>query len=438
MAASWGKDRVAEAFEMGVRAKARCDLMGVPPYSEAEGMLVRRFLTSAHREALETLAFWMEQAGMSARRDTAGNLLGRYEGEAPGAPALLIGSHIDSVRNGGRYDGALGVMLGIDVVEALARAGRRLPFAVEVIAFGDEEGSRFPASMACSRAVAGTVDLNVMEMTDADGVSLAQAFAAFGLDPTRLEEAARKPGEVFAFLEAHIEQGPVLEAEGLALGVVTAIAAQKRLMVRFTGMAGHAGTTPMNLRKDPGPAAAEAILALERICSGGLDGLVGTVGRIAALPGAFNVIPGAVEYSMDIRAEVAATRDAAADAVTAEIEAIAARRGLEVSVTLMQDLAASPCDPDLTALLEGAVAATGQAPRRLPSGAGHDAMVIADLCPTAMLFIRCEGGISHNPREAVTEGDCALAAQAMLEFVERLSEDFDALRPSRPLRGASG
>lgn len=417
--------RVAEAFEIGdfrpgVRAKARCDLMGAPPYSEAEGMLVRRFLTPAHDEALKTLAFWMEEAGMSARRDHAGNLIGRYEGATPDAPALLIGSHIDSVRNGGRYDGALGVMLGVDVVEALGAAGRRLPFAVEVIAFGDEEGSRFPASMTCSRAVAGTVSPSVMEMTDGDGVSLAQAFAAFALDPTRLEEAARKPGEVFAFLEAHIEQGPVLEAEGLALGVVTAIAAQKRLMVRFTGVAGHAGTTPMNLRKDPGPAAAEAILALERICSGGQDGLVGTVGRITALPGAFNVIPGAVEYSMDVRAEVAATRDTAVEAVTAEIQAIAARRGLEASVTLMQDLAASPCDPGLTALLQTAVATTGQAPRRLPSGAGHDAMVIADLCPTAMLFIRCEGGISHNPREAVTEADCALAATAMLHFIDQL------------------
>ena len=427
---------MAEAFEIGdfkpgIRAKARCDLMGVEPYSEADGMLVRRFLTPAHDEALKTLAFWMEQAGMSARRDHAGNLIGRYEGETPDAPALLVGSHIDSVRNGGRYDGALGVMLGIDVVEALNAAGRRLPFAVEVIAFGDEEGSRFPASMVCSRAVAGTVDPRVMEMSDAEGVSLAGAFAAFGLDPTRLEEAARRPGEVFAFLEAHIEQGPVLEAEGLALGVVTAIAAQKRLMVRFTGMAGHAGTTPMSLRKDPGPAAAEAILALERICSGGKDGLVGTVGRITALPGAFNVIPGAVEFSMDVRSEVAATRDAAVAAVTAQIEAIAGRRGLTAAVTLMQDLAASPCDPGLTALLEEAVAATGQAPRRLPSGAGHDAMVIADLCPTAMLFIRCEGGISHNPRESVTEADCALAAEAMLGFVERL-----AARNPRPSTGS--
>jgi allantoate deiminase len=221
-------------------------------------------------------------------------------------------------------------MLGVDVVEALSAAGRRLPFAVEVIAFGDEEGSRFPASMTCSRAVAGTSIPACMEMTDADGVSLAEAFAPSAWIPTRLDRRRPQAGEVIAFLEAHIEQGPVLEAEGLALGVVTAIAAQKRLMVRFTGMAGHAGTTPMNLRKDPGPAAAEAILALERICRSGADGLVGTVGRITALPGAFNVIPGAVEYSMDIRAETSGTRDAAVEAVTAEIHAIAARRGLEV------------------------------------------------------------------------------------------------------------
>jgi allantoate deiminase len=424
-------------LEIGARAKARCDLLGLPPYSEVDGQLTRRFLTPAHEAALRTLTLWITSAGMTARRDAAGSLVGRYEGETPDAPALLIGSHIDSVRNGGRYDGPLGIMLGVDVVEALRDAGRRLPFAIEVIAFGDEEGSRFSASMSCSRAIAGTLDpAAVLGMVDAEGVSLADAFTAFGLDPARITDAARKPSEAIAFLEAHIEQGPVLEAEGLALGVVTAIAAQKRLMVRITGMAGHAGTTPMNLRKDPGPAAAECMLALERICQAGTDNLVGTVGRMTALPGAFNVIPGAVEYSMDIRAETSATRDAAVEAVTAEIQAIAARRGLSATVTLMQALDESPCDPDLTALLEEAVGALGPPPRRLPSGAGHDAMVMAALCPTAMLFIRCEGGISHNPAESVTEADCALAARAMLGFVERLAAA--PLHPSRPLRGASG
>ena len=305
---------------LGARAMARCDLLGVAPYSEAADQLTRRFLTPAHRAALDRLTDWMAAAGMSVRLDAAANLIGRYEGTAPDAPALLIGSHIDSVRNGGRYDGALGVTLGIDCVDALATAGRRMPFAIEVIAFGDEEGSRFPASMTCSRAVAGTANPAVLDMKDAEGVTLADAFAAFGMPSVDLGQAARKPGEVLAFLEPHIEQGPRLEAEDRAIGVVTAIAAQKRLLVRLTGTAGHAGTTPMHLRRDPGPAAAEAILAIERICAAGTDGLVGTVGRMSALPGSFNVIPGAVEFSMDIRAETSANRDAAVAAISAEID----------------------------------------------------------------------------------------------------------------------
>jgi len=419
-----------DEFVVGERAKARCDLLGCVPFSEVEGQLTRRFLTPTHNAALDQLTVWMTAAGMTVRRDAAGSLVGRYEGDTPDAPALLIGSHIDSVRNGGCYDGPLGIMLGIDVVEALRDAGRRLPLAIEVIAFGDEEGSRFSASMSCSRAIAGTLDPSaVLDMRDTDGMSLADAFTAFGLDPARITDAARRPSDAIAFLEAHIEQGPVLEAEGLALGVVTAIAAQKRLMVRITGMAGHAGTTPMRLRKDPGPTAAECILALERICAAGTDNLVGTVGRMTALPGAFNVIPGAVDFSMDIRAETSATRDAAVEAVTAEIHAIAERRGLTATVTLLQALDESPCDPGLTALLEQAVGDLGLPPRRLPSGAGHDAMVMADLCPTAMLFIRCEGGISHNPAESVTEADCALAARSMLGFVDKLSEQFSLQLP---------
>lgn len=409
-----------DGLAWGARAKARCDRLGAPPYSEVDGQLTRRFLTSAHAAALDLLSDWMARAGMGVRRDAAANLIGRYEGQSADAKALIIGSHIDSVRNGGRYDGPLGIMLGIDVVEALSRAGRRLPFAIEVVAFGDEEGSRFPASMSCSRAIAGTLDVSALAMKDAEGVSVADALKAFGGDPDAIATAARAPGEALAFLEAHIEQGPVLEAEGLALGVVTAIAAQKRLMARIAGAAGHAGTTPMALRRDPGPAAAECILALERICRAGTDGLVGTVGRMTALPGAFNVIPGAIEFSMDIRAETSTTRDAAVAAITDEIHAIAAARGLSASVTLMQALAESPCDPSLTALLEEALADLSLPARRLPSGAGHDAMVMAALCPTAMLFIRCEGGISHNPAEAVTEADCALAAQAMLTFIDKL------------------
>ncbi len=411
------------------RAVARCDAFGAPPYSERGDQLVRRYLTGAHAASLEALRGWMGEAGMSVRCDGAANLIGRYEGVVAGAPALIIGSHIDTVRNGGRYDGALGVMLGIDCVQALKDSGRRLPFAVEVIAFGDEEGSRFPSSMTCSRAVAGRWDPSALQMRDAEGVTLADARTAFAEPLAGAETAARTPDEILAYLEAHIEQGPVLEAEDLPIGVVTTIAAQKRLAVRIGGVAGHSGTTPKALRRDPGPAAAEAILAIERIC-GESEAVVGTVGRIAGQPGAANVIPGAVEFSIDVRAPTSAARDHALARIEEEIQAIAARRGLTLSIALLQDLPESPCDPGLTAMLEDAVRAVGVAPRRLFSGAGHDAMVMAELCPTAMLFIRCKGGISHNPAESVDIADAALAARAMLGFIDILAETWPA--PASP------
>ena len=414
------RSATAAEIEFGARAVRRCDQLGVPPYSDAPDQLTRAYLTTAHAAALDALSAWMTQAGMTVRLDAAANMIGRYEGAQPGAPALIIGSHIDTVRNGGRYDGALGVMLGVDCVEALSRAGRRLPFAVEVIAFGDEEGSRFPASMGCSRAVAGTVDPAVLAMKDGGGTTLSAALASFGCGGESLASAARRPGEVLGFLEAHIEQGPVLEAEGLPVGIVTAIAAQKRLGVRMIGAAGHAGTTPMALRRDPGPAAAEAIMALERLCLGGADGLVGTVGRVTALPGSFNVIPGTVEVSMDIRAETSATRDAAVEAITAEVARIASARNLQHTVELLQNLAESPCDERLSGLLADAITSVGYPARRLPSGAGHDAMTMAALCPTAMLFIRCKGGVSHNPAEAVELDDARVAFDVMMAFIEAL------------------
>jgi allantoate deiminase len=403
---------------LGARAALRCDLLGSPPYSEGCGQLTRRFLTREHRATLDALSDWMVEAGMTVRLDAAANLIGRYEGASPAGPALMIGSHVDSVRNGGRYDGMLGVLLGVDCVELLHRQGRRLAVAIEVIAFGDEEGSRFASSMICSRAVAGALDASVLDMRDAEGVSLADAFSAFGMNLADIAAAARGPREVIAFLEAHIEQGPVLEAEDLPVGIVTTIAAQRRLLCKFTGIAAHAGTTPMGLRRDPGPAAAEAILALERLCAAGSGGLVGTVGRVSATPGAFNVIPGVVELSMDVRAETSMIRDAAIDAIVAEAEAIAARRDLGVTIEHPQSLPESPCDPALVALLEAAATSVGVRARGLPSGAGHDAMVMAGLCPTAMLFIRCRGGISHNPAEAVRLDDCHTALRVMLAFIE--------------------
>ncbi len=407
--------------EAGARAIARCDALGVPPCSDSETGLYRAWLSPAHRAAQRRLSAWMDEAGMAVRIDAASNLIGRYEGAQPDAPALLIGSHIDSVRDAGRYDGPLGVMLAIECVAALHMAGRRLPFAIEVIAFGDEEGSRFPASMFTSRAVAGTLDVDALDgVTDAAGTTVAEALAAWGLDAARLGEAARDPAGVIGYLEAHIEQGPVLETEGLPLGIVTGIAAQLRFDVTVAGRAGHAGTSPMPLRHDALAAAADCVLAAEAVAREAASDLVATVGRMQVLPGATNVIPGKVTFSLDVRCGRDDLRDAGAGEILRRFRRIAGERGVHVEALQVQDLAASPCDPALTARLEQAVAAQGIVPRRLVSGAGHDAMVMAALCPTAMLFVRCEGGISHNPAERASAADAGVAVAAMLDFIERL------------------
>jgi allantoate deiminase len=391
-----------------------------------EGGLFRAWLTPAFVAAHEAVGGWMAEAGMTIRTDAATNLIGRYEGATPDAPALLIGSHIDSVNDAGRYDGPLGVMLGIECVAALSVAGKRLPFAIEVIAFGDEEGSRFPAPMLTSRAVAGGFDPASLAVIGRDGVTVGQALADNRFPPERFAEAARARGSVIAYLEAHIEQGPALEAEGLAVGIVTGIAAQLRYRVVIEGMAGHAGTTSMALRRDALAAAAEAVLAVERIGSAGPDDLVATVGRLDVTPGAVNVIPGHVDFSLDIRALDHAARDAAADAILAELKTIAARRGVGLVARRVHELPASRCDPRLMDLLAAAMASEGLPERRLASGAGHDAMVMASLCPMAMLFIRCAGGISHNPAEAVKPADVEIALGVMLGFIAKLGESFDA------------
>ncbi len=405
----------------GRRPVSRCDQLGVAPFSVDPQVLTRPYLTDAHKAALDALRTWMTEAGMSVRIDPVGNMIGRYEGERPNAPALLIGSHIDSVQNGGRYDGALGVMLGVETVDAFARAGRRLPFAIEVIAFGDEEGSRFPASMLCSGALAAGADPAALEARDENGVTIAQALTAFGLDPAKAGEARRAPGEILAYVEPHIEQGPVLEAEDLPVGVVTGIAAQLRIKARFTGQAGHAGTSPMGLRRDAVAAAAAAILAVETVATEGGPHLVGTVGRIIASTSAFNVIAGSCEIGIDLRAASRDVRNAAAARIRERIEAIAAERNVGLEFTVVQDLPGSPSNETLTELMAEAVGDVGVRPYRLMSGAGHDAMMLSSLCPTTMLFIRCERGISHNPAETVRDDDVGVAALTMVAFVERLA-----------------
>ena len=404
----------------GTRAVDRCRALGRAPFSDMEGGLYRAWLTPAHAQALDTLSFWMRQAGMQVRMDSMGNLIGRYAGTGDGPP-LMIASHIDSVRNAGFYDGPLGVMLGVECVAALHEAGRRLPFPIEVVAFGDEEGSRFPAAMLTSRAMAGTLEPEALDMADARGITLAEAMKGFGLDIARWAEA-RVSQPPLAYLEAHIEQGPLLEARGLALGTVTGIAAQLRYEVTVTGKAGHAGTCAMGLRRDALVGAADMVLAVEAIARGMGGDLVATVGRLAALPGAANVIPGAAVFTLDVRSGDEARRDLAADAILARIRQQGEARGLGVSVDKIHTLPASPCAPDLMALMDEGIAAAGQRPFRLVSGAGHDAMVMAAVCPTAMLFIRCAGGVSHHPEESVAVADVEAAFTAMMRFIEGLGE----------------
>jgi allantoate deiminase len=398
----------------GARILDRIDRLAA--ISEDAPRLTRTYLTDAHRQANELVADWMREAGMAVRTDAVGNIIGRYEGRTPGLPALMIGSHLDTVRDAGKYDGMLGVIVGIEGVAALHAAGERKDFALEVVGFANEEGARFGATLTGSRAIASTLDAAQLANRDSEGVTMAEAMRGFGLDPAKIGAAARRREELLAYVEVHIEQGPVLEAHDLPLGVVTAISGATRLMVELTGLAGHAGTVPMTQRQDALAAAAEAILAVERHCQG-TTGLVGTVGRIEAMPGAINVIPGSARFTIDIRAEQDVDRTAAVGRVLDELAHIAKRRRIGVDVKRLHEAPSCRCESALMAMLERAVEAGGLPSMRLPSGAGHDAMAIAAIADVAMLFVRCKAGISHNPAESITAVDAALAAETLLRFI---------------------
>ncbi len=382
--------------------------------------LTRVFLSKEQRAATALVAGWMRDAGMQIRVDAIGNVIGRYESAVPGLPCLMLGSHLDTVRNAGKYDGMLGVVAAIECVDSLHRERERLPFAIEVIGFADEEGARFQATLLGSRAVAGTFDFGALEATDADGNTMAQALHDFGLDPARIASAARKRGEVLAYVELHIEQGPVLETEGLPVGLVTAINGATRFAVEIAGTAGHAGTVPMQGRKDALVGAAEAVLAIERLC-GKTPDLVGTVGTIAALPGAANVIPGNARFSIDLRSPRDTERKQAENDIRAELESLCARRGVQLTLKRTHENGATQCARWLMEQLGAAVAALGYRERRLASGAGHDAMAMRDLTDVAMLFIACDKGISHNPREAVKASDVAAGCEVLLHFIRHFT-----------------
>jgi len=397
------------------RIMQRCDALA--RHSELPGGLTRVFLSAEGRAATDAVLGWMREAGMQARLDAIGNAVGRYEGERAGLPCLMMGSHLDTVRDAGRYDGMLGVISAIECVASLSSGKKRLPFAVEAVGFGDEEGVRFGTTLLGSRAIAGTLDAAVLKIKDGKGTSMEQALRDFGLDPQKLGTVKRKRGEVLAYAELHIEQGPVLEAEGLALGVVTAINGFSRLRVTLRGMAGHAGTVPMGLRRDALAAAAECVLAVERTAQADPE-LVGTVGRIEARPGAINVIPGEVEFTVDVRAPRDDLRQKAVSSMLQAIEAIGKARGVALKTEKLQENGVASCAPWLMEQMDGAVAAEGLPVRRLTSGAGHDGMAIQAIADIAMLFVRCKGGVSHNPAESISAQDAGTGARVLSRFIE--------------------
>ena len=408
----------AEMQQAAARVMARADELAA--ISETPDALTRVYLSPQHLEANQRAARWMTQAGMTVWQDSVGNICGRYEGEQEGVPAILLGSHLDTVRNAGRYDGMLGVLTAIEVVHGLHQQGRRLKQAIEIVGFCDEEGTRFGITLLGSRGITGTWPESWLAQTDADGVSVAQAMVLAGLDPARIHLAARRPEEIAAYLELHIEQGPCLEQEGLALGVVEAINGARRLNCRFTGEAGHAGTVPMSHRKDALVAAAEWMVRVETLTREQGGNRVATVGTLRCAPGAVNVIPGDVTLTLDIRGPHDQPLDALLDTLLKEAQAIASRRQLRFSAEEFYRIAATACDSGLQQVLSEAVQAVQGRSLTLPSGAGHDAIAIAERWPSAMLFVRCKGGISHHPAESVTADDVALAIAAYSRAVSAL------------------
>jgi allantoate deiminase len=386
--------------------------------SETPEHLARVFLTREHRTAAELILTWMRSAGMRAHLDAIGNVCGRYEGDRPALPCLMLGSHYDTVRDAGKWDGPLGLITAISCVADLHKRSRRLPFAIEVIGFADEEGVRFASTLLGSRAVAGTLDVSVLDARDHSGLAMRDALVQFGLDPENIGAAARLRRELHAYIELHIEQGPVLETEQLPVGVVTAITGATRLAARLTGMAGHAGTVPMRLRRDALAGAAECIAAVEAFCRSDEGGLVGTVGHINAMPGATNVIPGQVSFTLDLRAPTDAHRKLAVADIVRQMEAIAKRRTLALQIDVTHENRTVPCASWLKAQVAEAIAAEGYRVFELPSGAGHDGMAMIDIADVGMVFVRCRGGISHHPDEHVDRADADAGARVLLRLIE--------------------
>jgi hydantoinase/carbamoylase family amidase len=389
-------------------------------HSEMREGLMCTFFSPVHKAVAELLRDWMQAAGLHTNVDAVGNVVGRYASSIPGAKTLLVGSHYDTVANAGRFDGRLGIATALAVAEHLHRTGRTLPFHLEVIAFSEEEGVRFSAPYLGSSAIAGCFDESVLVRCDINQISLATVLRQEGVDWPAILALARRPEEIRGYLEVHIEQGPVLLQKHSPVGIVTSIAGSARFRIVVNGSAGHAGTVPMALRRDAAAAAAEIVLAVERRCSA-VANLVGTVGQLQVPHGLMNVIPGTCELSLDVRSSDDATRDAAISDIRAEIEQIAKRRRVTVSIDELTRHRAVPCALSMQSALAGAVARAGIELFYLPSGAGHDAEMFAGVTDIGMLFVRCgNGGISHSPLETVTVEDVDFAARILLDALIHL------------------
>lgn len=385
--------------------------------SEKPGELTRVYLSDQHFAANRQVQQWMEEAGMHVWQDQVGNICGRYEAQTPNAPAILLGSHLDSVRNAGRYDGPLGVLSAIEVVNCLNQQGIRLAQAIEIVGFADEEGTRFGITLLGSKGVTGQWPDNWLEQCDAQGISVRQAMITQGLDPDAILQAARKQNSISAYLELHIEQGPCLEAADVSLGVVTAINGAHRLNCVFRGLAGHAGTVPMQQRQDALAAAAQWMVAIEQLTAEAGNGLVATVGQISCSPGAVNVIPGEVNLTLDIRGPQDAALSQLLNRLLTTAAQIAETRGVTFEANEFYHIAATACDEALRSACTQAVQhVQGSAPQ-LSSGAGHDAIAIATRWPVGMIFVRCEKGISHHPAESVQVNDVAAGVRALTQAV---------------------
>jgi len=403
-----------DAKQLGARAEAM--IAALAPISAEPKRLMRLFLSPEHRRAADLTTSWMRDAGMQVTEDALGTLRGHWgEGKR-----LLIGSHLDAVVDGGNYDGPLGVIAGILAVEHFHKIGKRLPFGIDVLAFGDEEGSRFPSTLSSSAACAGAFEKETLALKDRNGVSFSDALKTYGKNTAEIPAAAYKRGDALGYVEVHIEQGPLLEAENEPLGVVTGIVGQSRWRVTVTGEAGHAGTVPMTLRRDALAGTAAMMMMVERVAkANATNNMVATVGRIEAMPGATNIIPATATFTIDLRTMSDDIRQKAIATIQHEARGIAEMRKLDVVFEPFHEAMAMVCDAKLQETLAAAISGLGHRPIKLSSGAGHDAQMMAKLCPSVMMFVRCRGGVSHNPAEYASPADMGLAVAALIGFIER-------------------